>query len=115
MLLWLLVLVLLLRGLAGVVVPREAAPTAPVVKASPMVWPDDAARAFAADFARAYLGFSGDPEASARAVHAFVSPELASSVAPQFADHARRRRGGPAPGPRIGGPDPPRRLVPAPG
>src|SRR4051812_32495471 len=96
MLLWLLVLVLLLRGLAGVVVPREAAPTAPVVKASSPVWPDDAARAFAADFARAYLGFSGDPEASARAVQAFVSPELASSVAPQFADHARRQAVGSA-------------------
>jgi hypothetical protein len=90
MLLWLLVLVLLLRGLAGVLSPREVPAASPVPKAASPVWPDDAARAFAADFARAYLSFTpSDPEASAKAIQAFVSPELASSISPQTAEHAK--------------------------
>src|SRR4051794_30401096 len=90
MLLWLLVLVLLLRGLAGVLSPRQVPAAAPVPKAAAPIWPDDAARAFAADFTRAYLTVSpSDPEASARAVQDFVSPELVSSIAPQLAEHAK--------------------------
>jgi hypothetical protein len=90
MLLWLLVLVLLLRGLAGVLSPREVPAAAPAPKAASPVWPDDAARAFAADFTRAYFTYSpSDPDASARAVQAFVAPELAGSVAPQFSEHAK--------------------------
>ena len=49
-------------------------------------------RAFAADFARAYLTLlAGDPEASATAVRAFVAPELASSVVPEYGEDAPRR------------------------
>jgi hypothetical protein len=90
MLLWLLVLVLLLRGLAGVLSPREVPAASPVPKAASPAWPDDAARAFAADFARAYLSFSpSDPDASVRAVQAFVAPEVTSAVAPQFSERAK--------------------------
>ena len=71
--LWLLVLVLLLRGLASVMEPREPAAAAAAPKPAAAAWPDDGARAFAADFARAYLTYSPkDPEASATAVRAFV-------------------------------------------
>jgi hypothetical protein len=90
--LWLLVLVLLLRGLASVLEPRE--PSAVVAAPRPAVaaWPDDGVRAFAADFARAYLTYSpSDPDASADAVRAFVAPELASSVVPEYAEDAPRR------------------------
>src|SRR4051794_35682061 len=91
MLLWLLVLVLLLRGLASVLSAREPAPVTRVVAAPTASWPDDAARAFASDFARAYLYYSpDDPDGSARAVQAFVGPDLASSIAPQHGEHAER-------------------------
>ena len=49
-------------------------------------------RAFAADFARAYLTYiAKDPEASATAIRAFVAPELASSVVPEYGEDAPRR------------------------
>src|SRR5205809_233510 len=83
-LLWLLVVVLLLRGLASVLEPRE--PT-PVMRAPRPVstWPDDDARAFASDFARAYLSYApARPDASAQAVRAFASPEIADSIAPVY-------------------------------
>ena len=90
--LWLLVLVLLLRGLASVMEPREPAAVVSASKPAVAAWPDDGVRAFAADFARAYLTYSPqDPEASADAVRAFVAPELASSVVPEYGEDAPRR------------------------
>ena len=90
--LWLLVLVLLLRGLASVMEPRGPAAVAAAPKPAAASWPDDGVRAFAADFARAYLTYSPtDPEASATAVRAFVAPELASSVVPEYGEDAPRR------------------------
>lgn len=90
--LWLLVLVLLLRGLASVMEPREPAAVAAAPKPAAATWPDDEARAFAADFARAYLSYSPkDPKASAEAVRAFVAPELASSVVPEHREDAARQ------------------------
>src|SRR4051812_35960680 len=92
MLLWLLVLVLLVGGVAGVLSPREPVPATRVVTQAAPTWPDDVTRAFAADFVRAYLFYSpDDPEASARAVQAFVGPELASSIAPQYGERAQRQ------------------------
>ena len=59
-------LVLLLRGLASVLEPRRPATVASAPKPAVAAWPDDEARAFAADFARAYLTYSPeDPDASA--------------------------------------------------
>ena len=90
--LWLLVLVLLLRGLASVMEPREPATAVSAPRPATVVWPDDDVRAFASDFARAYLTYSpADPDASADAVRAFVAPELASSVVPEYAEDAPRR------------------------
>jgi hypothetical protein len=90
-LLWMLVVVLLLRGLAGVLEPRKPTPAVHAARPAP-VWPDDDARAFAADFARAYLSYSPKrADASARAVRAFVAPELVSSVVPEYGEHAPRQ------------------------
>ena len=85
--LWFVVLLLLFRGVGDVLARGEQPPSseqrARVVAAS---WPDDEARAFAADFARAYLSYSPrHPASYARAVLPFVSPELAGSVVPRFA------------------------------
>src|SRR4051794_2374171 len=83
--LWLLVLVLLLRGLASVVGPQRPAVVAATATPAATPWPDDGARAFASDFARAYLTYNAtDPDASAAAIRAFVGPELASSIAPEY-------------------------------
>src|SRR3954451_3643245 len=90
-LLWLLVVVLLLRGLGSVLEPREAARPVQAPRLVP-AWPDDDARAFAADFARAYLSFSPRRvDASARAVQAFAAPELASAIAPVYGENAPRQ------------------------
>ena len=83
--LWLLVLVLLLRGLASVLAPREPAVVVQSHRSTATAWPDDDARAFAAEFARAYLTYSPKrPDAAARAVQAFAVPELAVSIAPEY-------------------------------
>lgn len=85
-LLWLLVFVVLARGLASLLATdRAASPTVvrPLAHAT-ATWPDEEARAFAADFARAYLTA---PEPS---LERFVTPDLASSIAAEFAPHARQ-------------------------
>jgi hypothetical protein len=90
--LWLLVLVLLLRGVASVMEPREPSAVATTSKPAAAAWPDDEVRAFASDFARAYLTYNAkDPEASATAIRAFVGSELASSIVPEYGEDASRR------------------------
>jgi hypothetical protein len=91
--LWLLVAVLLIRGLADVLEPREpaVAPAAPAVAAA--AWPDDDAKAFATEFARAYLTFSPrDPDAGTEAIQAFALPELATTIAPERDEDAKAQR-----------------------
>lgn len=89
--LWCVVALLLVRGAGDVMAGAEGpVSTAPRVVAP--VWPDDEARAFAVDFARAYLTFAQrDPRSYARAVHRLVSPELADSVLPRFARRSTQR------------------------
>ena len=85
MVLWLLVAVLLIRGAADVLARREPAAAVHAVPAARAAWPDDEARAFAVDFARAYLSYSPRaPESSAAALRAFVAPDVADSVLPEF-------------------------------
>jgi hypothetical protein len=92
MVLWLLVLVLLIRGAADVLARREPAPAVRAVPAARVAWPDDEARAFAVDFARAYLSYSPRaPERSAAAVRAFVTPDVGDSVLPEFGRRAASR------------------------
>jgi Conjugative transposon protein TcpC len=89
--LWLLMIVLLVRGAAGLVggdgqtaVRGQARVAAP--------WPDDAARAFAVRFVSAYLERSArDPEADARAITGFVSPELAGELPARWEQPAPRQ------------------------
>jgi hypothetical protein len=88
--LWALVVVLLVRGFAGVVTARPRARQLTVARVEPAAWPDAAARAFAADFARTYLTFSPeDSGAQLEAVTRFVSPELAGSIVAEV-EHAER-------------------------
>src|SRR4051794_1699057 len=85
-LLWLLVIVLLARGLVSLLANDSAAPTTaakPLAHPAP-AWPDEEARAFAADFARAYLTA---PEPS---LERYVSPDLAPAIAAGFAAHSRQ-------------------------
>ena len=86
-LLWLLAIVLLARGLASLLATDGAAsPT--VVKPlahTTAAWPDEEARAFAADFARAYLTAPEPP------LERYVTPDLAPSIAADFDDaHSRQ-------------------------
>jgi hypothetical protein len=84
-LLWCVLVVLLLRGAADLLAAEEPAPVAREVQAAEPAWPDDEARAFAQDFARAYLSWAPrDPDGYARAVIPFVAPELQSSVVPEL-------------------------------
>jgi hypothetical protein len=84
--LWLFVIVLLARGLVSLLASdRPVSPTVakPLAQATP-AWPDEEARAFAADFARAYLTA---PEPS---LQRYVTPELAATIAPEFAANSRQ-------------------------
>lgn len=88
-LLWLLVIVLLARGLTSLLATDDAAsrPVAkPLVHATP-TWPDDEARTFAADFARAYL------TAPQPSLERYVTPDLASTIAAEYEPGARQQVG----------------------
>ena len=88
--LWCVLVVVLLRGVADIFGADETAPPARGSVAAPAAWPDDEARAFAVDFGRAYL--------SDEQLTDFVAPELAATIAPEreedaaAAGRARRRR-----------------------
>jgi hypothetical protein len=83
--LWCVVAMLLLRGASDVMAVQEPAPVQREPQTVATAWPDDAARAFAVGFARAYLSYEPkQPGATARALERFVAPELAASVLPQF-------------------------------
>jgi len=90
--LWLAVVVVLVRGVAGVVATQPRPASSRVVRPAP-VWPDEAARAFAVEFAAAYL--SVDPEdgsASARvALAELAAPELVDSLVPTLDGDASRQ------------------------
>jgi Conjugative transposon protein TcpC len=92
--LWALVLVLLLRGVAGVLAQDTSSPSPqPAVRpATAATWPDDAARSFAADFARAYLSWSPEhPERYDEALAPFVSADVAGTIEPTFGEDAPRQ------------------------
>jgi hypothetical protein len=92
--LWALVAILLLRGVAGVLAQDTGAPTsAPSARpAAAAAWPDDAARSFAADFARAYLSWSPEhPERYEKALAPFVAADVAGTIQPTFGDEAPRQ------------------------
>jgi hypothetical protein len=64
----------------------------PVARPAPAAWPDDAARSFATDFARAYLTWSPQhPDRYEAALRPFVSAEISSIVVPSFAEDAPRQ------------------------
>jgi hypothetical protein len=77
--LWLAVLVVAVRGVAGILVAQPQA-TSTRHAASAPAWPDDAARAFAAEFAASYLRV--DPDAGAEGSRA----ALAELAAPEIVD-----------------------------
>jgi hypothetical protein len=87
--LWLLVAVLLLRGAADLLARSTPVAGVRAAPAAPVAWPGDEARAFAADFARAYLSYSPkSPDGYASSVRSFVSSDVADDVVPEFAKHA---------------------------
>src|SRR4051812_46483233 len=79
--LWVAVAVVLLRGLTATVTTRQA-PVARRVASTAAAWPDDAARAFAAEFATAYLDQPPADTAglSASGLADFVVPELVDQL-----------------------------------
>ena len=93
MVLWCLVAVLLLRGAGDVLATSPAQPVAHSAhRSAAPVWPDDRARGFAVQFARAYLTHTPERASTeARELLAFVAPELTDSVVPRFAPHASRQ------------------------
>jgi hypothetical protein len=87
--LWCVLVVVLLRGVADIFGADEAAPPARGSVAAPAAWPDDEARAFAVDFSRAYLSYSPrDRDEQGRALADFVAPELAATIAPERLEDA---------------------------
>jgi hypothetical protein len=90
--LWSLVALLLLRGAGDVLAGGAPAPVVHASRAAAVSWPDDRARAFAVDFTRAYLSYSPTyPERYARGLLPFVSPDVADSIVPRFAQRRSRQ------------------------
>jgi hypothetical protein len=83
--LWGVVLLILVRG-AGEVLTSGSQDATPATKAvTTASWPDDEARAFAADFARAYLTYAPEhPEYHALALRPFLASELQESAGLQI-------------------------------
>jgi hypothetical protein len=90
-LLWLAVAVVLVRGLAGIVETESRPAGARIVRPAP-VWPDEAARAFAVEFAAAYLTVDPRGEIDARAaLSALAAPELVDALLPTLDGDAARQ------------------------
>src|SRR4051794_6097382 len=83
--LWLVVLVVLLRGFAGIVTAHPQATSARRAAPAPL-WPDEAARAFAAEFAASYLRIDPreGPEMQRSALAAFAAPEVLDGLVPEL-------------------------------
>ena len=83
--LWMALAVVLVRGLAAIL---SSGPTSQRAAASTSAgaWPDDAARAFAVEFASVYLEHADghDPAAAAQAMARFASGDLADALAPRL-------------------------------
>jgi len=84
--LWLAVAAVLVRGLGDILASPRTSPAIPARERTGDVWPDDAARAFAVEFASAYLHQSpkDDPGERARRIAGFASPQLAAELAPRM-------------------------------
>jgi Conjugative transposon protein TcpC len=84
--LWLVVGVVLIRGLASTFVTDRRAGVIPARVAAAATWPGDAARSFAVEFATVYLTHSPTDDAGADAarLEAFASSELVAEMAPRF-------------------------------
>ncbi|MGH2944830.1 MAG: conjugal transfer protein [Solirubrobacteraceae bacterium] len=84
--LWAAVAVVLVRGLGDILASPRSTPIVAARERTRDVWPDDAARAFAVQFATAYLHQSpqDDPGDYARRIADFGSSELASELAPRL-------------------------------
>jgi len=84
--LWAAVAVVLVRRLGDILAAPGSTPTVRAREGTGDVWPDDAARAFAVEFATAYLHQSPQDDRAdyARRIAGFGSTELASELAPQL-------------------------------
>jgi hypothetical protein len=91
--LWAAVGVVLVRGLGDVLASPRSTPPTPARERALAGWPDDAARAFAVEFATAYLHHvpQDAPGEYARRIAAFASPQLAAELAPRFDQRGSRQ------------------------
>jgi hypothetical protein len=85
LILWCALALVLARGVADLLRTEPAPPPAREAAAATVVWPDDEARAFAVEFARAYLSYTPRDR---DALTSFAAPELAASMAPDQPDDA---------------------------
>jgi hypothetical protein len=89
--LWVAVTVVLVRGIASTLTTDRLASAPHAGRVAQRVpWPDDSARAFAVEFASAYLTHSptDKPGAYAAGLEAFAAPELVAQLAPRFDEQA---------------------------
>jgi hypothetical protein len=84
--LWAAVAVVLVRGLGDILASPGSTPTVRAREQTGDAWPDDAARAFAVEFATAYLDHPPQDDSGeyARRIAGFASTHVASELAPQL-------------------------------
>jgi hypothetical protein len=90
--LWLAVAMVLIRGLGEVMAGERATSTGRAQPTAPApMWPDDAARALAVEFASAYLSYAPgeDPGAYTGRLAALVSTPVAGELAPSLPSRGR--------------------------
>ena len=84
--LWCVLALLLVRGISDVLAGDRTGESVRPVARPAAAWPDDGARAFAVDFAAAYLSYApGDQDGYVSRLRRFVSADVAESALPRFA------------------------------
>jgi hypothetical protein len=84
-LLWTVVALLLIRGASDLLAVEEPVPGTEGSGRAATAWPDDEARAFALDFAHAYLSWSPEaPGSYSRGLEPFTTPDLRAVIVPEF-------------------------------
>jgi hypothetical protein len=84
--LWAFIGLTLWTGAKGVLSPRAQPATTTTGSSSAASWPDDDARAFSVEFARAYLTRTSDPVKDSARVAGYVSSAISGQVAPAQSD-----------------------------
>jgi hypothetical protein len=93
-LLWAGLVVVVVRGVSGIVAPEARQASSGSAASETPTWPDEASRASAVEFAATFFErpARGGTDAWMRALSEFGTPEIADAIVPQLDPHGRSQR-----------------------